>query len=131
MNQPYLFCLCVLCNLKNEFFYWIDFILFLFLGLFEGPSHWVFGVSSWNTFQKHRVLCQTNYVRKTVTIEVKVSPVLTDQSSAFVGLERWVNFTQVSKFYSIIIRWQMFLKSSSFTEINAKIFTSSSPSFPL
>ena len=39
---------CVLCNLKNEFFYWLYFIP-LFLGLFEEPSHWMFGVSSWNT----------------------------------------------------------------------------------
>ena len=29
-------CLCV-CNLKNEFFYWLD-IIFLFRGLFEGPQ---------------------------------------------------------------------------------------------
>ena len=45
---------------------------------------------------------------------------------------------EVSKLYTskkslliIIICWQTFLKSSSFTEIDAKIFTSSSPSFPL
>ena len=37
MNQCSSFCLCVLCNLKNEFFYWLDFI-FLFRGLFEGPQ---------------------------------------------------------------------------------------------
>ena len=98
MNQPYLFCLCVICNLKNEFFL-LDFI-FLFLGLFEEPSHWMLGVSSWNTFQKHCVLCQTHYILKTVTIEGKVSPILTNQSSAFVGLERWVNVTQASEVYA-------------------------------
>ena len=93
MNQPYLFCLCVLCSLKNEFFYWLDFIV-LFLGLFKGPSHWMLGVRSCNTCQKHCVLCQTHYLLKTVTIEGKVSPVLTNQSSTFV--EPW----EVSKLYS-------------------------------
>ena len=93
MNQPYLFCLCVLCNLKNEFFYWLDFIV-VFLGLFKGPSHWMLGVRSCNTCQKHCVLCQTHYLLKTVTIEGKVSPVLTNQSSTFV--EPW----EVSKLYS-------------------------------
>ena len=83
MNLPYLFCLCVLYNLKNEFFYRLDFI-FLFLGLFKGPSHWMLGVSSCNTCQKHCILCQTHYVLKAVTIEGKVSPVLTNQSSTFV-----------------------------------------------
>ena len=65
MNQPYLFCLRVLCNLMNEFIYWLDFI-FLFLGLFEGPGRWMLGVSSCNTCQKNCVLCQTHYVLKTV-----------------------------------------------------------------
>ena len=37
MNKCSLFCLCVLCNFKNEFFYWLD-IIFLFRGLFEGPQ---------------------------------------------------------------------------------------------
>ena len=59
MNQPYLFCLCVLCNLMNEFIYWLDFI-FLFMGLFEGPGRWMLGVSSCNTCQKNCVLCQTH-----------------------------------------------------------------------
>ena len=80
-------------------FFLLDFI-FLFLGLFEEPSHWMLGVSSWNTFQKHCVLCQTHYILKTVTIEGKVSPILTNQSSAFVGLERWVNVTQASEVYA-------------------------------
>ena len=37
MNKCSSFCLCVLCNFKNEFFYWLD-IIFLFRGLFEGPQ---------------------------------------------------------------------------------------------
>ena len=65
-NEPaLLFCLCDLCNLMNEFIYWLDFI-FLFLGLFEGPGRWMLGVSSCNTCQKNCVLCQTHYVLKTV-----------------------------------------------------------------
>ena len=121
MNQPYLFCLCVLCNLKNEFFYWLSFIS-LFLGLFEGPSQSVLGVSSWNTFEKHYVLCQTHYVLKTVTIEGNVSPVLINQSSTFVGLERWVNFTQASKVYSKLYVGRRFWNQAHLQRLMPKYF---------
>ena len=129
MNQPYLFCLCDLCNLMNVFIYWLDFI-FLFLGLFEGLGHWTLGLSSCKTCQKNCVLCQTHYVLKTVRWREKFPLSQTIRAVHLWSLKRWVNFTQASKGYSII-RCQIFVKLGSFTEIDAKIFTSSSPSFPL
>ena len=89
MNQPYLFCLCVLCNVCFMQSFFIDLIL---------SSYWPGAV--WGT-QSLDVRCKfLKHILKTVTIEGKVSPVLTNQSSAFVGLARWVNFTQVRKVYS-------------------------------
>ena len=101
MNQPYLFCLCDLCNLMNEFIYWLDFI-FLFLELFEGLGHLTLGLISCKTCQKNCVLCQTHYVLKTVRWREKFPLSQTIRAVHLWSLKRWVNFTQASKGYSII-----------------------------
>ena len=131
MNQPYLFCLCVLCSLKNEFFL----LTWCYL-LIRGA---VWGTQSLDVrckFLKH-ILKALHTVPNSLRSENcyhwgKSFPCL-NQSEQRIG-GPW----EVSKLYTskkslliIIICWQTFLKSSSFTEIDAKIFTSSSPSFPL